>query len=266
MAKARYTIPSLDRAVQVLELLAHEQKGLTLTELTTRTGIPKSTLFRILATLENRSCIGLIAGSKKYQLGLKVWELGSAYVEQSDLDTAATAHMQELADACRESVFLGVLDAGEVVYMRRIESPHSVAVVRKLGHRAPAYCTATGEAMLAFMSEEKRERIVDQLQLEAHTPKTNTDRKALRRRLQQTQKEGVAVVDGAYNAKLLCVSAPVLDSNADVRAAVTVAMLSAEASEERVMKTKDRVRHAAAAISNELGYLPGKPPSEPPHG
>lgn len=266
MAKARYTIPSLDRAVQVLELLAREQKGLTLTELTTRTGIPKSTLFRILATLENRSCIGLIAGSKKYQLGLKVWELGSAYVEQSDLDTAATAYMQDLAEACGESVFLGVLDAGEVVYMRRIESPRSVAVVRKLGHRAPAYCTATGEAMLAFMPEDERERIVDQLQLEAHTPKTNTDRKALRRRLQRTRREGVAVVDGAYNAKLLCVSAPVFDNHADVRAAMTVAMLSAEADEEKVTKTRDHVRQAAAALSGELGYLPERRQSEPAHG
>lgn len=262
MAKSRYTIPSLDRAVQVLELLAREEKGLTLTELTTRTGIPKSTLFRILATLENRRCIGLIADSRKYQLGLKVWELGSAYIEQSDLDTAATSYMQALAEACGESVFLGTLDAGEVVYMRRIESPRSVAVVRKLGHRAPAYCTATGEAMLAFMPEEEMERIVDRLQLEAHTPKTNTDRGALHRRLEKTRREGVAVVDGAYNAKLLCVSAPVLDSNADVRAAITVAMLSSEADDDKITETKERVRQATQALSSELGYLPERRPSE----
>lgn len=266
MAKARYTIPSLDRAVHVLELLAREQKGLTLTEMTTRTGIPKSTLFRILATLENRRCIGLMEDSKKYQLGLKVWELGSAYVEQSDLDTAATSYMQALAEACGESVFLGILDAGEVVYMRRIESPRSVAVVRKLGHRAPAYCTATGEAMLAFMPEDEMEHIVDRLEFESHTPKTNTDRSALRRRLEKTRGEGVAVVDGAYNEKLLCVSAPVLDSSAAVRAAITVAMLSAEADDDKVAETKERVRQAARTLSSELGYLPERRSSEAADG
>ena len=254
MANERYTVPSLDRAIRVLELLSHERDGLSLAELTRRTEIPKSTLFRILTTLQNRGCLNIDEENKRYQLGLKLWELGSAYIEQSDIDSAAISYMKELAQTCGESVFLGMLDEGEVVYVRRIESPRSVTVVRKLGHRAPAYCTATGEAMLAFMPDQKIQSILDTLKLKAYNPKTNTDQDELWRRLKEVRSEGVAVVDGEYNAKLLCVSAPVLDDTS-VRAAITVAMLSAEAEAKEIEAIKQSVRSAAQELSKELGHL-----------
>lgn len=230
-------------------------------ELTRRTDIPKSTLFRILTTLQNRGCLNLDEDGKKYQLGLKLWELGSAYIEQSDIDSAAVTYMKELAETCEESVFLGMLDAGEVVYVRRIESPRSVTVVRKLGHRAPAYCTATGEAMLAYMPEERVKEIVNTQQLEAHTHKTNTNPDEFWRRLRKVRRDGVAVVDGEYNAKLLCVSAPILDDGARVQGALTVAMLSAQVEEKDVQATKQRVRQAGRELSKELGYLEQSKPS-----
>lgn len=254
MANERYTVPSLDRAIRVLELLSHEGDGLSLAELTRRTEIPKSTLFRILTTLQNRGCLSIDEESKRYHLGLKLWELGSAYIEQSDIDSAAISYMENLAQTCGESVFLGMLDEGEVVYVRRIESPRSVTVVRKLGHRAPAYCTATGEAMLAFMPDQKIQSIIDTLKLKAYNPKTNTDQDELWRRLKEVRSEGVAVVDGEYNAKLLCVSAPVSDDTS-VRAAITVAMLSAEAETEKIEAIKQSVCRAAQGLSKELGHL-----------
>lgn len=243
----------------MLGLLAQERDGLTLSELTAQTDIPKSTLFRILATLEHRGCVHLDEGTKRYRLGLKMWELGSAYIEQSDLDSAATPYMQGLAETCGESVFLGTLDDGDVVYVRRIESPQSIAVVRKLGHRVPVYCTATGEAMLAFLPDEDIERVVEGLNMEAHTASTNTDRDTLRRRLDTVRADGVAVVDGEYNPNLLCVSAPVLDSTGHVRAAITVAMLSSQTTDERVADVKRHVRRATQSVSRELGYLDKQP-------
>lgn len=228
---------------------------MTLSELTSETDIPKSSLFRILATLEQSGCVQLMGSSKRYQLGLKMWELGSAYIEQSDLDSAATPHMEELAQDCGESVFLGMLDGADVVYVRRIESPRSVTVVRKLGHRAPIYCTATGEAMLAFLPVTQADEIVNNLQFEAHTPQTNTSRSELRRRLEVIREDGVAVVDGEFNPKLLCVSAPVFGSRGAVQAAITVAMLSSQATNEQVTEAKDRVLEAAQSVSRDLGYL-----------
>lgn len=255
MANDRYTVPSLARAISVLDLLAREREGLNLAELTRRTDIPKSTLFRILTTLQSRGCLHFEEESKKYRLGLKLWELGSAYIEQFDLDGAIITCMKELVDASGKSVFLGVLDEREVVYIRRIESPQAVAVIRRLGHRTPIYCTATGVAMLAFTEDKQRKQILDSIALEAHTPKTITDRDELSRRMLQIRDEGVAVVDGEYNPKLLCVSAPVFKDTGQVQAAITVAMLSAEADAQRVEHIKKQVRQKTLELSRELGYL-----------
>ncbi len=250
----RYTIPSLDRAIEVLEVLSEEQEGLNLTELTRRTGIPKSTLYRILMTLRSRECVFFNEDRKTYRLGLRLWELGSAYLDQSDLYSMAIPYMKELAETCRESIFLGVMHGGEVTYVRRMESPESVMAVQKLGQRAPAYCTATGRAMLAFMPERDIGRILDAQELEAFSPKTDTDPARLRSALARVREEGMAVVDGEYNPQLLCVAAPVRDATHQAVAAITVAMLSAQSSDTRVQEAADNVRLVARRLSRDLGY------------
>jgi hypothetical protein len=116
-------------------------------------------------TLEERNCV-VQSEEKTYRLGLKLWELGSAFLEQSDLQDDASSYMQHPAGVCGESVFLSVLDGEEVVYVRRMESPKSAVVVRKLGQRAPIYCTDTGLSMLAFLSQAEIDRVLDSLELE----------------------------------------------------------------------------------------------------
>ena len=251
----RYIVPSLDRAVDVLEWLAREPDGLSLGALTQKTGIPKSTLFRILVTLQRRQCVVYDDDRSRYSLGLKLWELGSAFINQSDLYRTADAYMKQLAEACGESVFLGVLDEAEVIYVRRMESPRSVAVVRKLGQRVPAYCTATGEAMLAFLAPEQVDRLLAREPLQTFNAKTVTDYDALQERLARIRQERVAVVDGEYNAELLCIASPVLDDRNRPCAALTVAMLSSQANEARIEETCVRVRQAAHRLSRDLGYV-----------
>lgn len=251
----RYVIPSLDRAITVLEHLAREPDGLSLAELTERTEYPKSTLFRILSTLQERACITCDGERNRYRLGLKLWELGRAFLAQSDLYTAAVAYMKQLAETCGESVFLGVLDEGEVTYVRRMESPKSVMVVRKLEQRVPAYCTATGEAMMAFLPSRQVDKILDDHPLEPVNPKTVTDRKELYRRLEQIRRTKVAVVDGEYNPDLLCIASPVLDETHRPCAALTVALLSSQAGQERIQRISEHVRKAARGLSQDLGYV-----------
>lgn len=250
----RYTVTALDRALDVLELLAEHPEGLRLSALARETGIPKSTLFRIVSTLVDRRCVSLDEERKTYRLGLKLGELGNAFLSQSDVHNAAVRPMRRLAAACEESVFLSVLDEASVVYVRRMENAKSAVVVRKLGQRAPVYCTATGLAMLAFLPEDEAARILDRQTLEAHTASTTTDRTALRRKLAQVRRDGVAMVDGEYNPALLCVAAPIFEASGRPVAALTVAMLSAQASEERVADVQERLHTTAEQLSAEQGY------------
>ena len=251
----RYTVPAVDRAIDALELLAQHQEGMSLTKLVEKTGIPKSTLYRILSTLEERRCIVRDEERKTYRLGVKLWEFGNAFLDQSDLQDAAVDHMKQLAESCGESVFLGMLDRGEVVYVRRVESPKSAVVVRKLGQRAPAYCTATGLAMLAFLPDDELMAFFDEQELTPFNANTTTSREELRRKVHAIRRAGVSVVDGEYNPALLCVSSPIFNEEGRPVAALTAALLSAQATDERIETAKAQVKQTAHHLSNERGYL-----------
>ncbi|RMF58970.1 MAG: IclR family transcriptional regulator [Bacteroidetes bacterium] len=250
----RYLVPSVERAVQVLGVLAREPRGMVLADLARETGIPKSTLFRILVTLRKHHCVTLDPESQAYRLGSYLFELGNKFAEQSDLFRVATRYMQSLAEECGETVFLSKLEDGEVVYLRRMDSPKSIAVVKKLQSRVPAHCTATGVAMLAWLPSQEVEEILDRHGMEAYNEATLTDRDLFMHRLEEVRRRQYAVVDGEYNRELLCVSAPVWDHSQRPCAALTVAMLSSQvADESRVARVGEAVRRTARLLSRELG-------------
>lgn len=251
----KYSVTAVDRAFDVLECLARNEEEMGLADIARETDIPKSTLFRIMTTLQERSCVSRDEERKTYRLGMHLLELGHAFRDQSNLLDAAETHMGSLAEACEESVFLGMLDEDEIIYVRRKESPKSAVFVRKLGKRAPAYCTATGLAMLAFRPEEDVKRILQASDLKAYSAHTTTDRDELHQKLEDVRQSCVAVVDGEYNPSLLCVSAPVFDENGTSVASITVALLSAQVSGERVESMKTQVRNTAQALSKERGYF-----------
>jgi DNA-binding IclR family transcriptional regulator len=255
-AVSSYTIPSVDRSFELLEWLAVSERGLSLAELTRQTGFPKSTVFRILATLEERQVVVLDAHTRTYTLGHRLWMLGYHYLERSDLYQAAAPVMQRLAEASGETVFLGKLEDGEVIYMRRIESPRSVAIVKKLGQRVPAHCTATGTAILAFLPAQQVAGILDAHGLDPYNDATITDPDAFRRRLDETRSRGFALVDGEYNRELMCISAPVFDHTAAPRASLTVAMPAAQKpGPSRQAEIGRLVRAAALDLSHQIGYI-----------
>jgi DNA-binding IclR family transcriptional regulator len=259
----RYVIPSLDRAIQVLGVLAAEPRGMSLADLARRSDIPKSTLFRILVTLQKHHCVVLEPDGRTFRLGSYLWELGSRFADQTDLFRVSASYMADLADECGETVFLSKLEGGEVVYLRRMESPKSIAAVRKLQARAPVHCTATGRALIAWLPSHEVDAILDERGTESFNPATVTDREQLKGHLREVREQEYAVVDGEYNHELLCVSAPVLDHQRRPCAALTVAMLSTQVTDRSAVDTVGiAVRRAARSLSREMGGSPFELESE----
>lgn len=251
----RYVIPSLDRAISVLEFLSDAPRGLPLAELGRMSEIPKSTLFRILVTLQKRHCVTWHEKERVYRLGSRLWELGNRFLDQSDLYPTASRHMEALADRCGETVFLGTLEDGEIIYLRRVESPKSITIVKNLGQRVPAHCTATGMAVLAFLPEDEVDGIWDEHGLQAYNEATVIDRATLKHRLTEIRDNGYAVVDGEYNSELLCISAPIFDHTHYPRASLTVAMLTSQANADRVRSVAGMIQEAVGEVSRSMGFL-----------
>ncbi|MCB0719922.1 MAG: IclR family transcriptional regulator [Bacteroidetes bacterium] len=251
----RYVIPSVDRAIEVLEVLSSHHGSLSLAELGRMTGIPKSSLFRILVTLRKHRCVVADDKERTFRLGSRLWELGSNYLDQFEIYHAAFETMRALAEETGETVFLGQLEGGEVVYTRRVESPKSITVVKKLGQRAPVHCTATGIAMISHLPERELQRILDLNTGRESNGYAALDRDLLRARVTDVRSKGFAVVDGEYNRELLCISAPVLDHNRVPQAALTVATLSTQRpTQERIEVIGRQVRSRAISLSRANGF------------
>ncbi len=259
----RYVIPSVDRSIEVLEVLSSHHGSLSLAELGRMTGIPKSSLFRILVTLRKHRCVVADEKERTFRLGSRLWELGSNYLDQFEIYHAAFETMRLLAEETGETVFLGQLEGGEVVYTRRVESPKSITVVKKLGQRAPVHVTATGIAMIAQLPERELQRVLDLYTAsEQNGTASNSecislevDREVLRSRVSEVRRKGFAVVDGEHNRELLCISAPILDHSRMPQAALTVATLSSQRpSPERIEAIGQQVRARASSLSRASGF------------
>lgn len=252
----RYIIPSLDRAVRVLELVSRAPDGLSLADLARVTDVPKSTLFRILTTLQHHHLVQWNDAKQRFQLGYYLWELGSGYVERCEPHHLAERHMKAISDATGETVFLAKLETNMVVYLRRVDGTKPLALMRNLSQSTPVYCTASGRALAAFLPENEIDEVLEGQNIIQHTDSTVTDTSILKELLGQVRDKGYAMVDGEYNKDLLYISAPVFDHARRPQAAITIVTLSSQQQDPDLMeKYISLTLEGAEACSRELGYF-----------
>jgi DNA-binding IclR family transcriptional regulator len=250
-----YSVPAIHRAVQVIEILAASHTGFSLAEISRQTSIPKSSLFRILAALEQHSIVIQDHDRKIFKLGMKLLDWGNAALEKIDLKTVVHPHLVRMAHETRESYYLAILDSYEVIIIDRADTPEIWAMVARLGQRSPVHATASGQVLIADLNKELLERILERGGLKKFTPRTITSAARLRKRLKEVQHDGYSVADAEYKPELCAISVPIHDHRGKVVAALMTAIQS-----ERKRKTDSIVRiveilkKEASVISHEIGY------------
>ena len=259
--RADWTLTTLEKGLRILELLASDEAagGLTLTELSRRLAMHRTTLFRFLTTLRDRGYVERDHAGDRYLLGMRVLHLSAGLLSRLDIRHIARPVLLALRDETQELVHLAVLDGPDVITVERVAGTHAVSLQTDIGERRPAYCTASGKAMLAFLPDAEVDGV-----LERGTPRitarTITTSEAMRRHLSLVREAGYAVDDEERVAGVRCVAAPIFDLDGRVAGAVSIAAPTTRMPRQRTAACGTGVRSAAAAISRQLGYSQSRGP------
>ena len=231
----------LGRSAAIMEAFDGAQQVLSLADLNKRTGLPKSTLHRLVDQLCQVGWLERDHGG--YRVGLRMFEFGTLAVDGNRLHEAAFPHLQALASRTGLAAQLAILDHAEVVYLERIVVG-PIRLPTRRGGRKPAYCTALGKAIAAYDDDAVRE--VTAAPMPRKTTQTITEPAALRAELRRVREAGVAYDRGEAYEELVCVAAPIRSSGQAI-AAVSVTGL---AGRMRWSVMTEAVRGTAAAIWN----------------
>ncbi len=165
----------------------------------------------------------------------------------------AIPYIQKLVDEIQETVHLGILDQGEVLYIDKRESPQSLRIVSQIGTRLPAHCTGLGKVQLAFVPTAELKRVVETKGLVNYTKNTITDFEALQEEMAKIREQGYAVDDGEIMENLKCLAAPIRDHSGKVIAGISISGPTERMSDDSYVGC---ITSTAMEISRRLGYRP----------
>jgi DNA-binding IclR family transcriptional regulator len=237
---------SVERGLVILEELGRGEKRLG--DLAERLGTHKSTVLRILQTLESRGFVRRV-DSGAYRLGVRVLELGAAALEELDLAGAARDGLEKIAGVTGETVHLAILDRGRVVYLDKVESIHPVRMYSRVGATAAAHCTGVGKVLLAHTPVDSW----PELELHRFTENTIVDLDALREEAEGIRARGWGVDEREHEDSIRCIAAPVFDVQGRAVAAVSVSVPASRMSREELHGHVPDLLEATRMVTRALG-------------
>ena len=253
--ETRYLVPGLVRGMRLLEQFTHNQQEWSLSELARALELPRSTVFRLVYTLEQLKYLERHPQHKTYQLGNRVLNLGFEYLASQELLEVVRPFLTTLNEQTGCSVHLGVLDDREVVYLLRIAGRQHLASNVGVGTRFPAHATTMGRVLLSELSLPELQQLYEDEVLEQVTEQTAASVPELHQLLYEERERGYTLSLSAFEAGVVSVGAAVRDSSGKIVAAINITgpetVFDREVLEGEI---KDRVLEAAGAISKRLGY------------
>jgi IclR family KDG regulon transcriptional repressor len=249
-----YPIKVLNKTFSILEILLQQGSAMNMTEIGKKLDLYPSTTHRILDTLKHWGYVEQDSHTQKYQLGLKVLELGMAKLHQMDLAREATPYLKELVNQCNETVHFGVLEEGEVLYLAKEESSQTIRMISYVGKRAPLHCTALGKVLLTYLSAEERKEILGEKALPRLTENTITDKRELEKELDKVKEQGFALDREENEKDVRCIAAPIRNYQGEVIAALSISSPIFRIDKNAQNNLKGALIETSEKISKRLGY------------
>lgn len=243
---------SLEKAIDVLEAIGRQPGGISHNDLAELIGMPRTTVYRLLATLTTRGLVRRDPSRRVYCLGLKCFEMARQAYAMPDMVAAAAQELRDLRDLTGETSYIGALEGLDVVSLERYDGAHNHRSNASLGHRKPAYATSQGKAILAALELAELDAMLSELTLKPLTPATLTDRRRLLAELRTTRSRGWAIDDEENVPGVRCVGAAVVDPSGKVRGAISVAGPAYRMSRSRIELLGPEIAEAARRIGARL--------------
>jgi DNA-binding IclR family transcriptional regulator len=252
------TVQSVERAIAILKSFSVDEPELGVGELSRRLGLAKSTVFRLLATLEAGGLVAKNPQTGLYRLGVDLIGLADSVTGYANLRHVARPHLRDLAYTLQETVSLSILDRNDAVNVEQIVPPGRLVMrVGWVGRRMPVHAVSAGRAIIAFLPEEEVARLLGDGHLEALTPHTITDPQRLRAELARVREQGYATAFEELEEGLNALAAPVRNHEGRVIASVSVSGPAYRLTRERVREVAPLVIQTADRISREMGFVAG---------
>ena len=219
---------SLERGLAVLSSFTPDRPALGISELARQLALTRSTTHRYVATLATLGYLQQDDATRKYRLGPRILDLGFSMLGSLGLREIAAPHLRRLTDATGHTSNLAIRDDTDVILIDRVRGRpgryHHLEFTLHVGSRIPAYCSATGKALLAFMPRPDLEPIVERIALVQRGPRTLTGKRALLTELEQVRRNGLATNDEELESALRSIAAPIRSRSGEVVAAINVAI------------------------------------------
>jgi DNA-binding IclR family transcriptional regulator len=246
------TVPALERGILILNEVARSSEPLSVSDIATSLGIPRSVTYELVHTLVTQDMLEQRSDGR-VGLGVGVFALGSSYVSGVDLVRESQSVAREVMHEAHETVQVGRLDGSDVLYLAKVDSQQEIRLVSAVGRRVPAHCTGLGKMMLALLDKEEREkRLTDPLV--SLTERSITDPAALCEQLEAIAGQGFALEIGESNPEVGCVAAPVFDHSGCNVAAMSISVPLVRFDESRQAALRELVINGARRLSVRLGF------------
>ncbi|MCC6890466.1 MAG: IclR family transcriptional regulator [Hyphomicrobiales bacterium] len=243
---------TLARGLTLLELIAEGREGVPVRELAAAMGLPRSIVQRLLNTLQAAGYLERHPSRVGYRLAIKLWRLGCQSVRRLSVHQIARPSLESLSRRTNEMTKLAVLAGGDVVYIDGVDCAQSVRAYVPIGGNAPAHCSATGKAILAFLPVDRLAAVGPPNR--RYTPQTVVDTQAFARDMQRIRQRGYAINRGEWEAGVGGVAAPIFDAEGQAVASIGIILPLARFPLAKAAPLGALTRAAAADISRQLGH------------
>ena len=247
---------TVQKTIEILKLLASTEEGLTITQISQKLGLVKTTVFNIIHTLESQEFLEVDLKTKVYRIGTEAFHVGSAFLKNRSLDSVTRPILFDLRNKTNETVYLaGRSGTHNLIYLMKFRSNSIYQTIFSVGDVRHLLTTALGKAILAALPNEIALSCVTEQMYKTSSIPSICDSTSLKTYLHSVRKIGFATDMTNENSTIACpVAAPILDNEGKVLGAISIVIMEDPTSEDRIKTLGNCVNEAAMQISRELGF------------